>query len=357
LVRLVPANPEGRLVTGSPNGDSAGRRPVRLPANQPERFYRGGAAIAALRGDPEAREFGPEDWVASCTTMHGERDLGLSRLPDGGLLRDAVTTHADDWLGAAHLARYGADPALLVKLLDAGQRLPVHCHPSDEFAAAHFDSRYGKTEAWIVVGTSNPSSTVHIGFSEPVEPETVAEWVARQDSVAMLGALNEVTVRPGDTVFVPAGVPHAIGPGVFIVELQQPTDLSVTLEWKGFLDAEAGGHLGIGFDTALGCVDRSGWDTDRLGSLVWHQEDTGAPVRDLFGQPARGFFQAQRVRGGAELEPSFGVLVALSGTGVLHTEHAGDVPVAGGDTFVLPHAAGATTVAGDVVALRCLPPS
>ena len=336
---------------------SAGRRPVRLPANQPDRFYRGGAAIAELRGTPE-REFGPEDWVASCTTLHGEPELGLSVLPDGLLLRDAVAGHADNWLGAAHLARFGADPALLVKLLDAGQRLPVHCHPSDSFAAAHFGSRYGKTEAWIVVGAGGgPESTVHIGFTDEVAEGTVAGWVARQDSAAMLGALNPVTVRAGDTVFVPAGVPHAIGTGVFIVELQQPTDLSVTLEWKGFLDAEAGGHLGAGFETALRCVDRSGWGGDRLGTLVRHQDDTGAPVRDLFGTDAARFFRAERVRGGAELAPSYAVLVALSGTGVLHTEHAGDVPVSRGDTFVLPHAAGAATVSGDLVAVRCLPPA
>lgn len=141
--------------------DATGLRPVRLPANQPERFYRGGAAIAALRGEYEAREFGPEDWVASCTTLHGRSDLGLTVLPDGRSLRDAVAGHPDNWLGAAHVARFGADSALLVKLLDAGQRLPVHCHPSDEFAAAHFGSRFGKTEAWIVVGTTGPSATVH----------------------------------------------------------------------------------------------------------------------------------------------------------------------------------------------------
>jgi mannose-6-phosphate isomerase len=331
---------------------------VLLTANQPERFYRGGASIAALRADTAPREFGPEDWVASCTTLHGQRDLGLSRLPSGTLLRDAIAAHADNWLGAAHLANYGADSALLVKLLDAGQRLPVHCHPSDEFASAHFNSRFGKTEAWIVVGTATKDPTVYIGFSEDQSPETVADWVARQDSAAMLGALNEVRVRPGDTVFVPAGVPHAIGAGVFIVELQQPTDLSVTLEWKGFLDDEAGGHLGIGFETALGCVDRRGWGGEHLGELVRHQqEDTLAPVRDLFGQPVHMFFRAERVRAGAELAPSFSVLVALSGSGVLYTEHAGEVPVSRGDTFVLPYAAGATAISGDLSAIRCLPPA
>ncbi len=325
-----------------------GRAPVRLPANQPRRFYRGGAAIAALRGDESPMEFGPEDWVASCTTFHGDAATGLTTLPGGTLLRDAVAAHPADWLGDAHVASFGTHPALLVKLLDAGQRLPVHCHPSDEFAAAHYDSRFGKTEAWIVVGAA-AESTVHIGFAADQSEDTVADWVARQDSAAMLGALNPVTVRAGDTVFVPAGVPHAIGAGVFIVELQQPTDLSVTLEWRDFLGDEAGGHLGIGFDTALGCVDRSGW-ADRLDQLVRHGDSAG----DLFGRP--DFFRAERIHGGAALDASFGVLVVLAGDGTLRTEKAGEVPLRRGDTFVLPHAAGESGVDGDVTAIRCLPP-
>lgn len=332
---------------------TSGSRPVRLPANQPPRFYRGGAAIAALRGDSPAVEFGPEDWVASCTTFHGDAASGLTTLPDGVLLRDAVAAAPANWLGDAHVARFGSSPALLVKLLDAGQRLPVHCHPSNDFAATHYGSRYGKTEAWVVVGAV-PDATVHIGFASDTTASTVAEWVSTQDSAAMLGALNPVTVQAGDTVFVPAGVPHAIGAGVFIVELQQPTDLSVTLEWQDFLDSEAGGHLGIGFDTALGCVDRSGW-ADRLDQLVRHVPASPGPVTDLFGQP--DFFRAERLRDGAALAASFAVLVALEGSGTLHTERAGDVPLRKGDTYVLPHAAGEATLTGDLTAIRCLPPT
>jgi mannose-6-phosphate isomerase len=304
-------------------------------------------------------EFGPEDWVASCTTLHGDHATGLTTLPGGELLRDAVAANPANWLGDAHVARFGADPALLVKLLDAGQRLPVHCHPSNEFAAAHYSSRYGKTEAWIVVGAAE-ESTVHIGFAQDQDEGTVAGWVAGQDSAALLGALNPVTVGAGDTVFVPAGVPHAIGAGVFIVELQQPTDLSVTLEWRDFLDDEAGAHLGIGFDTALGCVDRRGW-AGRLDELVRHDGANTDAVTDLFGE--QGFFRAERLRSGAVLDASFGVLIVLSGDGVLRTEKAGDAPLRKGETFVLPHAAGESTVDtvdsvdGEITAIRCLPPT
>ena len=64
-------------------------RPMVLPPNSVPRFYRGGAAIAALRGIELAAERAPEEWVGSTTTVFGEQELGLSRLPNGQLLRDA----------------------------------------------------------------------------------------------------------------------------------------------------------------------------------------------------------------------------------------------------------------------------
>jgi mannose-6-phosphate isomerase len=324
---------------------------VRLPANQPPRFYRGGAAIAALRGTPDV-EHGPEDWVASCTTLYGEVSAGLSTLPDGKWLRDAIRADPQAWLGP----EASDEPALLVKLLDAGQRLPVHCHPSNDFARQHLSSHYGKTEAWIIVGTTGEEPTVHIGFQEDQDSGTVAEWVSRQDTGAMLDALNATTVSPGDTVFVPAGVPHAIGEGVFIVELQQPTDLSVMLEWTGFMDSEEGGHLGIGYSAALDCVDRSGWG-HRLSTIVHRAHQIGQ-VHDLFGVLAKDFFRAQRlsITSSVELEPSYGVLVVLDGAAELTTEDGDILALSKGETLVVPYAAGAITINGKLTAIRCMPP-
>ena len=80
---------------------------------------------------------------------------------------------------------------------------------------------------------------------------------------------NVLRVKPGDTVFVPAGIPHAVGEGILIVELQEPTDLSVLMEWANLdIDGRRDGHLGLGFDRALDSVDRSGWSKDRLSSLI-----------------------------------------------------------------------------------------
>ncbi|TWH18582.1 mannose-6-phosphate isomerase [Prauserella rugosa] len=330
--------------------------PIILPANQPPQFYRGGAAIADLRGG-DAREYGPEDWVASTTSMFASDTDGLSRLPDGRWLRDAVCDDPRGWLGDAHLRRFGDSTALLVKLLDAGQRLPVHFHPDDRFARAHFDSHFGKTEAWIVVGTSSEDPTVYTGFRETQSPDTVRDWVRDQDAPSMLEALNAVPVAPGDTVVIPAGLPHAIGAGVFVVELQQPTDFSLTMEWRDFLDSPEKGHLGIGFDTALQVLDTSGWDAERLSTLVRH---TGEPdtAAELLAAPADGFFRADRLRPRptTTLAPSFAVLVVVDGGGALASERAA-VPVSRGDTVVVPYGAGELELSGDVTVIRCRPPA
>ena len=333
--------------------------PIVLPANQPRQFYRGGAAIAELRGVAAGSEFGPEDWVASTTTRFGKDTDGLSVLPDGRYLRDVVLADPETWLGREHVAAYGSSTALLVKLLDAGQRLPVHCHPSNVFAQEHFASHYGKTEAWVVVGTSGAEPTVHIGFDRDVDRDLVDRWVADQDHEAMLGALNQVTVAAGDTVVIPAGLPHAIGAGVFIVELQQPTDFSITLEWDGFLTDPAAGHLGIGFETALGCLDRAGWGDGRWESLVRRTGKNDDSVVNLLADDATDFFRADRlqVRSSLDLDPSFAVLVVLSGSGELRTARGGSIEIRRGDSVVIPHGAGESTVEGDVVAVRCRPPA
>lgn len=333
--------------------------PRRLDPNQPPRFYRGGASIAALRGLPAAEEWGPEDWVGSTTTLFGQDEEGLSRLPDGRTLREAITADPGGFLGSEHLATFDADPSLLVKLLDAAQRLPVHCHPDREFARRHLDCPYGKTEAWVVVDTKGPEAAVHLGFSEPVEETTMTRWVGDQDR-ALLESLNRIPVVPGDAILVPAGVPHAIGAGVFVIELQEPTDLSVMLEWEGFpLDGPTEGHLGLGYEQALACVNRSGLAAGPLDALRTRRSGEGAAVESVFPSAADPYFRAERLRpAGTEvqLDPGFSILVTLSGDGMLATDRGGDIELPRGSTVLIPYGAGRTRVNGTCEVIRCRPP-
>jgi mannose-6-phosphate isomerase len=311
-----------------------GVRPERLPQTRVYRFYRGGALLDRFRAREEGSdgEF-PEDWIGSVTEAKNpgrdEPGAGLSQLEDGRLLRDAIAADPVGWLGPAADA---GSPGVLVKLLDPAERLPVHAHPDRAFARAHFDSEFGKTEAWIVLGTRGESGMVWVGQREDTDTATYRGWIEAQDTAQLLGTLNEVPVQAGSVVFLPAGVPHAIGAGVLMAELQEPTDFSIVCEWKGYPIEPADSHLGIGWDAAIQALD-----------LRAHTPATALP------DEARAFFWADE-----RPEPAdrFAVWMVLEGSGSV----AG-MDVSEGDCLAIPAALGEIAVDGDLRVLRCLGPA
>ncbi len=307
--------------------------PLVLAANQPEgRFYRGGSRISAFRGVEPSAPHTPEDWVGSTTSVRGHKPVGMTRLPDGTLLADAIASNPVAWLGAEHVARSGADPMLLVKLLDAGQRLPVHAHPDGAFAAAHLGTAHGKAEAWYLLSPG----TVYIGLREDVEPARLRELVDAQDTAGLLAMLNAVQVEPGDTVWVPPGTLHAIGAGILLAEVQEPEDLSILLEWEGFdLDGVADGHLDLGFDRALAAVTTSALRGPELDALITRGISNGSTLAPA----ADPYFRLDRVTLPRVLPAGLSIVIGLTGTTVLSTR-AGELAVTTGTTVLVPAAAG-----------------
>ena len=307
--------------------------PIVLEANQPEgRFYAGGARISKFRGAAPSPAHTPEDWVGSSTSVRGKAPMGMTRLPDGTLLADAIAADPLGWLGAEHVARFGADPMLLVKLLDAGQRLPVHAHPDGEFAAAHLGAAHGKAEAWYLLSPG----TVYIGLRDDVEPTRLRELVDTQDAAGLLALLNAVHVEPGDTVWVPPGTLHAIGAGILLAEVQEPEDLSILLEWTGFdLDGVADGHLDLGFDRALEAVTTTAVTGAALRKLITRGVSQGPTL----APGSVRYFRLDRIAAARTLPAGLSIVIGLTGTTMLTTE-AGEVTVTAGTTVLVPAAAG-----------------
>jgi mannose-6-phosphate isomerase len=303
-------------------------QPQILPPNVLRHFYAGGERIARLRGLTLESDRMPEEWLGAVnTTFDGSR--GLSRLEDGTLVRDAIAADPAGWLGDRQ------DAGLLVKLLDAGQRLPVHLHPDRAFARETLGSPYGKTEAWLIV-EAEPDATVWVGWTRDVTLDEVRTWMREQDAGAMLASLHEVRVAAGDAIYVPAGTAHAIGAGILMVEMQEPTDFSVLLEWEGFELTEDDGHLGLGWDRALAALDLR----------------AASPPATTLPAEADEFFRAEWLHGDADLEPGYSIVVGLEGSGTL----AG-LPFGRGTVALVPYAAGTVELRGDVAALRASPGS
>ncbi len=166
--------------------------------------------------------------------------------------------------------------------------------------------------------------------------------VSAQATNEMLSLLHPVEVSPGDSVFVPSGTPHAIDAHTFVLEVQEPTDWSILLEWDGFdIDGRSDGHLGLGFDLALQAVRPDALDASQLEALVQRAgtTETGVPL-DVLPSGAEPYFRVWRLEAlpMCPVPTGFGVLVITRGSGRLVTQGA-RIEVERGAVVVIPASA------------------
>ncbi len=368
-------------MTASPNDiRNMLRQPILLGPNRVYRFYQGGKLIDQLRNAPNPQDTDyPEDWVGSITPANNPgtghpagEGLSAVTLPSGEqtTLRALVEQFPEEAFGAEHVARYGASSGLLVKLLDSSIRLPIHCHPTRSFARQHFDSIFGKTEAWIVVETRDLPGVepyIMLGFKEGVEKQTFRQQVERQEIADMKAGLHRVPVKPGDVFYVKAGLPHAIGEGVFLVELQEPTDFSIVAEWEGFPINPEDAHIGLGWDTAIDCFDFTHYRPQQLLDEYQMQpqllrQERGGEEWQLLGGKTAPYFSGTRLIARSDMPAEgngFYIGVVTRGAGVLAGEF-GELRLQRGDSFVCCAAMAehGFASAGDepFEIVRCLPP-
>jgi len=210
-------------------------RIVKFEPNRVWRAYLGGAGIDCLRGNVPGEDGRfPEDWIASCVEANNPQydcpGQGLSKVRTGtgdAVFRELLAAHPG-WTRPA-----GSETGILMKILDSAERLPIQVHPSVENAKRYFNAAHGKTECWVVLGTrvvNGEDPYLLLGFNPSLDRERfLAE--ARTgvfDSGAKM--LHKLTVKPGDAILVPGGTPHAIGPGVTVIEVMEPSDLVVQPE-------------------------------------------------------------------------------------------------------------------------------
>lgn len=139
----------------------------------------------------------------------------------GRTLAELAEADGPRLLGAEVFAAHGRRFPLLVKLLDCADWLSVQVHPNDE-QAAHLVGRgeCGKTEGWHFIEAA-PGATIYAGVRRGT---TRAELVAAIREGRVLDVAEQLEVRGGDTVCIPSGTLHALGPGLLLYEVQQASD-------------------------------------------------------------------------------------------------------------------------------------
>ena len=359
------------------------RRPLRLKENRVWRTYSGGKLIAAWRGRCEEDTQLPEDWIGSTTravnaSHPGPEDEGLSYI-DGNavglsqdvLLSELIQAHPEDMLGSAHVALFGARTALLVKALDAAERLAIQAHPDRKDAMRYFESPFGKTEAWYVVSTRpevEPAPAVLIGFREDMTREAWKHLFETQDIPGMQRALHRIEVQPGDVILLEGGVPHAIGEGCFLMEIQEPTDYTLRVERvtpRGMKLTDMACHQGAGFDAMLDMFHYE-FLTREETLARWRKQPRpvtvceGGRIDVLLDESDTPCFSLERMQVNGRMQTAavdgFRIAVVVEGEGTLHA--TGDtLTLRQGDCLFLPAGVSACSwQAENMTVLLCMPP-
>ena len=200
----------------------------------------GGREIDKFRGitPPIDDETGSEAWIGSVTRVEkppkDKPNYGCSEvyLPDGErlFLFEAIERAPEEILGKKHMQKNGTGLGMLIKYLDAQRQYGLQCHPTRPWAKKMWNSDYGKEESWFVIGTRDDTAEpayILLGFQEGVTREEWEKYYHAGDLEALENLCHKIPVQVGETYFVGGGCPHALGEGCFVIEVQEPSDITL----------------------------------------------------------------------------------------------------------------------------------
>ncbi len=210
-------------------------------------FLWGGRRIAELYGRRATPSPCAESWECS------NRPEGMSVVNAGRwrgrTLADLIQT--EDHKGLLGTALPHPDFPLLLKIIDANQRLSVQVHPNQRSTA--ITGGEPKTEAWYII-EADPAARLYCGLSAGVTREQLKQAASDSDPASMLRLLRRQPVTAGDIVFVPGGQVHAIGEGILLLEVQQNSNTTFRLYDWGRVGAD-GRPRALHIDKALAAID------------------------------------------------------------------------------------------------------
>lgn len=352
--------------------------PLKQIANRVWRTYSGGALIDRWKGTAEENDGNlPEEWIMSTISARGKNrpaDEGLSKIitPLGEVtLNELIASNKELFLGETIARKFGTT-GVLIKMLDSKERLTIQVHPDKEYARTMLDSAFGKTESWYILGDreiDGEKSAIYLGFKEGV---TIEKWTAlfeSQNIQGMLNCLHRFEIQPGDAFMIYGGVPHAIGSGCFLLEVQEPTDYTMRVEKitpGGLAIGNELIHQGVGVENMLKCFHYEGYSAEeaikkwKITPKTIECTDTHS-LKTIFNETHTDCFGLNELDLDGEFElkgnGTFFVAVIYSGQGTISCGGI-DYPFSQGDEIFFPaaieNALWKSTISSKI--LLCYPP-
>jgi len=333
------------------------KKPLLQTETRVWRTYRGGHLLEEFLGKAGPTDsFYPEDWISSFVEAKNKNYVkgeGISRVLVNGNempITDAVS-ESDFGVGRR-------ESGVLVKLLNASERLGVQVHPTPVFSRKYFGVGYGKTECWHILAAES-GAAVYIGFKEGITREKWEAFFKSQNVEGMLDALHRFEVKKGDTVLVRAGTPHAIGAGCFLLEIQEPTDYTMRVEKTTVAGDELTPvqiHYGLGEEALLECFIYEGLTQEKAKEkyFISHKSESTEAREILVSYEDTPCFALDLLKKGGEIYPDSFVTLVITDSGKIRVgENVMDV--CRGNKIFVPYGCG-VIMSESTEAIVCYPP-
>ncbi len=186
-----------------------------------------------------------ESWELS--DIDGNESVVASGELSGKSIREIIATYGYNSIVGKAIDESNVFP-LLIKYIEANDKLSIQVHPDDEYAAKHCGG-YGKTEMWIILDTTKENAKILVGLDENTSKADLERAIEGKQNIADM--FNYIDIKVGDALYIPAGRVHAILDGAVIAEIQQSSDTTYRLYDWDRLDANGNGrelHIKESFD-------------------------------------------------------------------------------------------------------------
>lgn len=290
-----------------------------------ERIW-GGRELETLYGKklPPGKKIG-ESWEIS------DRPGAESEIANGPLagktLRWLMTHHSAEVMGEAK-ALHGRFP-LLVKILDAREKLSLQVHPPA--GKAKEMGGEPKTEMWFVT-KADPGAELYVGLKRGVTKQVFARKV---EDKTVADCFHRIQIEAGDAMFLPSGRVHAIGAGLVIFEIQQNSDTTYRVfDWNRLDDKGKPRDLHV--EQSLECIDFNDFEPEPIRREPLEAETAKVHLRSLVEDPLF-IVEAVDTRADAVMDYRLTaprVVGVVSGT--VEIEHPHGVRLKAGDFCLLP---------------------
>ena len=311
---------------------------IKFSANRVWRTYQGGKLLDTIAGkeNPTDSSF-PEDWIGSTVQArnvgreHISEGLAMVQGENGQLMpfRDVLLNNQSYFLGRAGEAVRSMDDIPLVKYLDSSTRLHFQAHPTRDFAQQRLGVPRGKTEAYVIIATREDVSDPYIyaGFQRSPSRQQLKEWIETQNIDAIESCFERIPVKPGEVFLIPGGRPHALGEGILMLEIMEPSDLAVRFEFErcGYEIPEQARFMGRDIETALDVFNFEPVPPEKVDAefrcppKVLTSDDQGNCLEELIGADKTSCFTIKRttVNGTFKRKEDaffYGIVIQGSGT-------------------------------------------